>query len=519
MFCRHKSVVFLFAGWLIWIAPARAGVLDTIGVTALQNADPTLTGTGIRAAQPEAYNPVSPDWEVDPVDVNQPTSLFTWTSSAGSTNDFPNALGQVSGHADQVGNNFYTPGTGVAPGLASVDNYDATYFINTIVPDLMSIRAPVVNQSYNVTSSLPDGAAMVESQYDKYVAMFNTVFASGVGNGGPPMEPSTAYNVLSVGAYGGSSSIGPTTNGGRAKPDITAPAGATSYSTPYVSGAAVLLLQSAARNDAGPGTAATATNYVTLKALLLNAAVKPPDWTNGAASPLDARYGAGIVNVYNSWLQLLGGKRPYIESTSVGTGASHPPGSNPNNIAVLRGWDQNTSSCSLTTDGVNHYYFQLSAAQSSLYSLTATLIWNRHEIESSINTLDLFLYDTANNNLVASCQSSVDNVQHIFLPNLSAGRYDLQVLQQGGSSMVTSTETYAVAFDFEPAELSIALADTNALVSWPASGAGFTLQTSTDLTGTGNWSDASATAVQTNGQYVVEVPASGASQFFRLVGP
>jgi Subtilase family len=509
--------------WKLWalvcsagcIAHVSAGLLDTVGVTPIRNEDSSLTGSGVRAAQPEAGNPT---WEVNPAAIGQPTNLFTWISSSGSSTTYPNALGQESSHADAVGNNFYGSASGVAPGLASLDNYEANYFVLTLIPSLTAIRAQVVNQSFVGGISLPIGPGS-ESQYDNYVATYNTTIVSGVGNGGPPQLPATAFNLIAVGAYGGASSIGPTTNGGRAKPDITAPASATSFSTPLVAGAAVLLLQSAARDDAGAGTASSATNAITLKALLLNGAVKPSDWTNGPTSPLDARYGAGVLNAYNAWLQLRGGKNPFIESSSPSVGGDHFPESNTNTIAESRGWDYNAVSSSAINDGVNHYYFTLDAAQATRFSLTATLVWNRQAGQSGINNLDLFLYDTAGSNPITSCQSAVDNVQHIFLPSLPAGRYDLQVLKHGGVGIVSLAETYALAFDFEPVKLAISTSGTNVLVSWPTSPSGFSLQANSNITLTNGWSPVAATAVQTNGQYVVQSPLADGPQFFRLMRP
>ena len=515
MLCKHHLATCLVL--LSWICPVRAALLDTIGVTPVRNEDATLTGAGIRAAQPEAS--IGPSqWQVNPAAVNQPASLFTWTSSDGSSTTYPNALGVESSHADAVGVSFYSPSEGVSPGIASLDNYEATHFAITLVPSLAPIRARVVNQSFVGGLSLPLGQS-TESQYDTYAATYNIIIVSGAGNGGPPQQPSTAYNLISVGAYGGASSIGPTTNGGRAKPDITAPAGATSFSTPLVSGVAALLLQSAARNDAGPGTAATATNAATIKALLLNGAVKPADWTNGPVSPLDARYGAGIVNAYNSWLQLRGGKQAFIEFTSSSAGGNHFPGSNPNNVPVRRGWDHNTVSSSILNDGINHYYFTLGATQSARFSFTATLVWQRSVSQSGINNLDLFLYDTANNNLVAAGQSSVDNVEHLFLANLPAGRYDLQVLKRGGLGMVSPGETYALAFDFQPVKLSLTAAGNILQVAWPVSASGFNLQSTTSSSVTDGWVATGGVPMQTNGQYAVEFAATNRQQFFRLSRP
>ena len=137
---------------------------------------------------------------------------------------------------------------------------------------------------------------------------YNTLFVSAVNNQYSVSPPGTSYNCIGVGAYGGSSSVGPTLDNGRAKPDIVAPASETSYSTPLVAGAAAVLMQSGLRGDGGSDTNSAA-DIRTVKALLLNGAVKPSDWTNTAPSPLDFHYGAGVLNVFNSYEQLAGGKQ------------------------------------------------------------------------------------------------------------------------------------------------------------------------------------------------------------------
>ena len=48
--------------------------------------------------------------------------------------------------------------------------------------------------------------------------------------------------------------------------------------------------------------------------------------------------------------------------------------------------------------------------------------------QSSVNNLALFLYNSANGNLVTNSVSTVDNVQHIYIPSLPRGKYDLQVV-------------------------------------------------------------------------------------------
>ena len=201
-------------------------------------------------------------------------------------------------------------------------------------------------------------------------------------------------------------------------------------------------MQAANRGDGGANTNA-ANDLRTIKALLLNGAVKPTGWTNSPTAPLDARYGAGLVNVFNSWTQLKGGLHPSIETTSA-NGTNHPPGLNVTNEPVLVGWDNAVLTDSGTQDRINHYYFNLTGTNS--FAFTATLAWNRQENRTAINDLNLFLYKTSNSNLVASSVSTVDNVEHLFLSALPPGRYDLQVLKKR-AGRITASETYALTFE------------------------------------------------------------------------
>ncbi len=429
-------ILTVFCGGLL-----RATNLDTIGVTVLRAVTTNLNGAGIRVAQPEAIESAgTTNFEVSPGVPGQPASLFTYISSSGSANNFPNTVGGASGHAGGVAGNFYGLSGGVATNVAHVDNYDADYFVqenvlvvggttNYIVTlPATNINDPVVNQSfiflnedYSHVSTNEEEA--INSAYDDYAAQYRTLFVSGAGNGGPVNPPASCYNGLGVGVSDGSSSYGPTLDNGRCKPDLVAPGGATSFSTPYVSGAAAVLMQVGLRGDGGSDTNSAA-DIRTVKALLLNGAVKPADWTNQAPSPLDLRYGAGVLNVFNSYEQLAGGKRGYIASTTVSAGGTHPPNAATGTVGVLNGWDFNTNTSGgfpFPSDAVNHYYFEVTNADSgAMFAASATLVWERHQNQTAINNLALFLYNAANSNLVACSTSLVDNVQHVFVPSARA---------------------------------------------------------------------------------------------------
>jgi hypothetical protein len=504
----------------------RGDEFDTIGITILRQVAPGLQGNGIAVAQAEgAENGFPGRFEVDPSTAGQPVSLFTWVSSAGAANTFPNDVGSTSFHAGGVADHFYAPVGGPAPQVSHVDNYDADYFFNHYIDGAFPISARLVNQSFIFANG--DGSHLatnveqsLDVSYDDYAVQYGVLFFSGAGNGGTVYPAATCYNGIGVGVYPGSSSFGPTSDG-RSKPDLVAPGGITSFSTPYVCGSAAVLLQGALRGDGGADTNAASDNR-TLKALLLNGAIKPVDWTNGITRPLDARYGAGVLNVFNSWNELRGGKHPLIESTSVTSGNPHPPGANAGNETALSGWDLNSlTNADSSHDQINHYYFNL--AGSSSFTLTTTITWLRPQSttpnpQPSVNDLNLFLYNTATGSLILSSTSAVDNVEHMYVPSLPPGRYDLQV-EKNAQGQVSADETYALAFEFFNVPLSIVRSNANFVLSWPLAPAGFQLQSTTNLSSP--WSAVAATVLVDTNAYrnVATIPAPTVNQFFRLQRP
>lgn len=521
------GLILFFAAF--FCASVRAQTLDEIGVTVLRATTTNVDGSGIFLGQSEAS--LTADlltWEVNPADVGRSAAIFTYTSVAGTTNVYPNLLGTNSWHGEDVGNALYGIPSGVATNVARVDNYEADFFVTNFVfnPLFPPIGDAIVNQSFtfgNETTNLPTptnwlGVAdqlEIDAGYDDYAAANQVLFVSAANNGGAVSPPGTAYNSIGVAAYGvGSySSVGPTLDNGRCKPDITAPAGFTSFSTPLVSGAAALLMQAALRGDGG-GDTNSAFDMRTIKALLLNGAVKPADWAATNSSPLDPRYGAGVVNVFNAYEQLAGGKQNFCATNVLAIGDVHPPLNVTNSISVLSGWDFNTNATSATNDTVNHYFFDVTNG-----AVTATLVWNRQLGADDINDLDLFLFNAADSNLVACSTSRVDNVEHIFLPRLAAGRYDLQVLKNGGTNVVSDADTYALAWAFVSPTLSLTNSGSNTLLSWPVYPAGFAVVSTTNLISP-TWSTNNfPPVVITNNRNSVLVNTTNAAQFFRLQSP
>ncbi len=502
-----------------------AQVFTTIGLTPLRAITTNLDGSGIRVMQVEAQQTFPPmgDWEVNPgnYQINLPVGRFTWFTTNASAIAFPNSLGIDSGHADEVGGDFYGLPGGVSTNVSHIDNVEADNFYDARVPMLQNpdATARIVNESF-VDPALTN-QVVADKYYDNYAAQFNVLFITGVGDGAAydgttyPLPPSTCYNGIGVSAYYNTNftGIGPTADNGRAKPDITAPLNPTSYSTPLVSGAAAILTEAGVRGDGG-GDTNSATDARTVKALLLNGAIKPAIWSNPSPSPLDPLFGAGILDVLESYGQLTGGKHGYIAAGTVTNNAPHPPTGATGNISNLVGWDFNTVSSGPTNDAINHYCFRVTnGAGGSPFSATITLVWNRQYNQTSINNLDLFLYDMSNGNLVASSTSRVDNVEHIFLPQLPAGRYDLEVLKHGGS-IVSASETYALAFEFFAAQLTVTPVPGGVLLSWPVYPDAFQLQSCNGPKSP--WSFVSATPGITNGQNFVFAGTGIPMEYFRL---
>ena len=527
---------------LLWLAgclclpAAPVSAADQIGLALLHTQAANINGAGVRVAQVEAdlYGSAG-EFEVNPsfATVAQPVQLFTYYTQSGSSGAFPNPYGTESLHADDVGELFYGMALGVATNLAHVDNYEAGDFVTlsasgipyvytnyTVTLPSSNIGDPLVNQSFAFEGYPTNLQTASDSAYDNYAAKYNILFVSAIDNGGPVNPPSTCYNGLGVGAYGGSSSTGPTLDNGRAKPDLVTPWDETSFSTPQVTGGAALLLQ-AALAGVGGADLNSATSPCALKALLINGAVKPPGWTNNSPSPLDRNYGAGIMNVLNSYEQLAGGKHGYDASATVPTGGAHPPTGASATEPVLSGWDYNTNTSSSASDAVNHYYFNVTNAPSgATFATTATLVWNRHQSQTAINHLKLYLYNTANNNLVSASVSAVDNVQHVWVPNLPAGRYDLQVWKAGGS-YVSAAEPYALAYAFTAPPLTVSRTSaTSATVSWPVYPAGYLLESTTNLLASGGWNtNYPAPAVNQAQNQMVVATTTNSPTFFRLVLP
>ncbi len=454
----HPTLKYILLAGICALSTAHADNLETIGLSDLLAREPGLDGSGVTVAQVEASAITTSEvYQANPTSAGQAASKFSFYDTDNPTLANPGAYdsAKLSNHANTVANAFYDINTGVATDVDEIFVFNAGTFANNFLATSININAHVINQSFVFGEASDD----IDQAYDNYAAIYSALFVNGLNNGSNTTIPSpaTMYNCISVGREDLNHSAGPTD--GRSKPDIIAPGTATSFATPYVSGAAAILREAALLNHGGAGTAADASDIRTIKALILNGAVKDTSWSHTDTQPLDSRRGAGLLNINNSHLQLEGAQHSATESDNITIAATYPPaGTLPTtNTASNIGWNFTTITNTFqgpnsNTDSIDNYYFDVPVGTSPLYDVTASLVWLRQAGNADINNLDLILYDTVTGDVMEQSISTIDNVEHIHSTELPAGRYMLQVIKRT-TDRVSNSEDYALAFNFEASTL------------------------------------------------------------------
>lgn len=342
----------------------------------------------------------------------------------------------TSGHATGVGERFFDNTLSMTPGLGSqmsnaVTGFNAVDWIDNQLgadtgadPSLQNFH--VSNHSYigEIDDMFTESdAADVLRRLDFAINQSEMTTVVGTNNsvGTLPAIMVQGYNSITVGRSDGSHAAGLTSNfygSGRTKPDIVAPESSTSLATPIVSGAAALL------HEAGAGTSATRSE--TMKAILLSGATKDEfaSWDRTTTRPLDEVFGAGQVNIYNSYQILQGGE----QDGSV---------TDPLSAVSENGWDYEEE----LVAGQDLFYEFHVPSMEVMEELSIILTWNMEitDTDADVNVfnpvesladMNLEFYDSTGSflgSMVDMSASSVDNVEHIYLQNLTAGTYHLRV--------------------------------------------------------------------------------------------
>ena len=410
-------------------------------------------GTGVNAVQVEAPS----GGQYGPDQSNPQFSTVTFTAMSGAPGN--------SGHATTVALNFYGDSSSFTKGINNVWLYEAGNFgtagyLRTgqgaaAVPLLPPGGARVFNNSWigSFGSIANDNDA--NRRADFAMNRDDTLFIVGLNNGAgvPPQLLSYIYNGISVGRSDGIHSFGNVPAGydgaGRMKPEMVAPGGATSWAVPFVSSVAAMLYQTAMTPPYNAN--ANAREGVVIKSAMMAGGSHRSTWTNNpqtagvnrgvATKPLDVIYGADEVNVNNAHWILTSGEQE---------GTTTVPS---NSTVAPRGWDFRLMSAGTTF----YYRFRVTLPVTDV-SILAT--WHR-AFGTSINigtaaNIDLRLFKVMpgsttlmpligddglgifNVGNVASL-STVDNVEHLFLHDLAAGDYVVEMKRIDGLAAAVQT--------------------------------------------------------------------------------
>lgn len=442
--------------------------LNQVGVYALREIDPNLTGEGVRVGV--VCRSVSYSGDLPLNDYQPNIGHVSFDNAKMGFYDSGTPLAGVSPHATAICSILFgeDPAAataylgpfhyqGAVPGaeasIYELVHFGEQYIVNQVAPPLDVVTMSFGFQFENWWTRGLEALAEHEG----------LIVVAGIGNGtnvsDPPLYPGAGSNTIGVGvvssvrtadpatslayfslAHPAQSSFGPTDDG-RCKPDLVAPGNClvadptgrdgyemsgdwSSYATPVTAGVVSLLVQAARLDEnIGPVLASRGGNCV-LKAILMNSATKLPYWHKGRLGPeddgevpLDYVQGAGMVNAVEAYRLLKAGR--------------NQPGE-----AAKAGWDLND-----LDDDRTHRVYRFVVDDPADKMLAATLVWHRHysrefpfkRIPNSDTDLRLEVWavDPANSNndiLLDYCDSKTDNVEHIYTPILPGyNTYDLVV--------------------------------------------------------------------------------------------
>jgi hypothetical protein len=323
-----------------------------------------------------------------------------------------------------------------------------------------SSTSRVANHSY--VGSAPGVETYVLRRVDWLVETDEYIQVVGLGNGAGTSSVvllGSAYNVIAAGRTDGQTRVGSvavdeTYTAGRTRPDLVDPSGYTSTAAPRIASAVAMLVQAGQDNAAWSSDSVTTsmTNRAgvlvrnagrseIIKAALMAGADRVThdstsadllDYrrsaTDQTANGLDRRYGAGQLNVRNSYWILAAGEQG---STEDGNAAA--------NVAS-RGFDYDPyfggSSGSNTTAT---YPLPVDTVPRLL---TAALVWNldinggtasSFDPAATLRDLNLEVVNLAEagSPVVVSSQSSIENTENIWMVVPAGARYALRVTRVG----------------------------------------------------------------------------------------
>jgi hypothetical protein len=448
---------------------AAADYKDDIGYTRLVAEQGAMLsdGSGIAVTQGEAGGGPPPVYMPD-------VAIGEFAGKAITDKSGSNPANSSSGHATSVGKRFYGSSTSIAPAINTVNIYDAHDWLNSgylwansSSSQPRSVSDRIANHSWIADSSNKSVDLLVLKRLDWVIENDEFIHAVGLKNVTSTNSPmlGAAFNVIAVGATDGvhgrsTPSLAAPYVSGRTRPELVAPFSTTSSATPVIAAAAALLVEvgHAASLSSAPATSNragttiyTAERSEVIKTVLMAGADRvtnnstnpdsatPRDITdyraalaNQSANGLDVRFGAGQVNIYNSFHILMAGEQNSLEDGGGGIG-SHGFDYDPAFGGAGNGRGSNVKGSYTFSTGT------------SPVMLTAALGWNVDVANNNNGTflgaatlydMNLRLFDETDGGHVpvAASVSAIDNTENIWI-ELDAGKdYLLEVTPKSGQS-------------------------------------------------------------------------------------
>jgi len=468
---------------LLAALPVRADYRADIGYTMLQSElGPDMPdGSGIRVSHIEAAAKVGddPTWMPNP---DKPQF-----SGKTITNESFATPGLFSPHANGSGNFFYGNKSSISPGIVKIANYRSTHWLGLGLlrtdsgrpgfhpqPRISSSR--IGNHSWIGTVDTFDVEAL--SRLDWVIDRDEFVQVTGyTGNMNQPLL-SSAYNVIAVNRSDpvttlGSAGAGGIYTSGRIKPDLVVPASHASQAVPKVASATALLISTAHNHPSlstdpleisvsnrNGDTIFNAERVEVIKAALMTGASRNTSNTSGVditdyrtdpgnrtSNGLDRRFGAGQLNIYNSYQIIAAGEQNSNEDANENAGP----------IDAM-GFDYDPAFGGSSGSNAQATYFF--SANTDTVRLQASLVWNlaidggaafNFDLTATLYDLDLFLFDVTepgNRVLIGSSESSSENSENLWLLLERNKDYAMQVTTGSGQTMFNWD--YALAWHTAP---------------------------------------------------------------------
>lgn len=425
------------------------------------------TGIGVKVFQVEAA--VSDAWLPDPS-----RSQFAGKSIV-DLSSIPSAGN--SNHASSVGIRYYGVGTSYSPDVTDIGVHDVnSWFFEFFDVDSSAGFYPaltdrqIVNHSWVGTGFVDESgdfspgansAVLRLSDWFSATDEIIQVFGS-TNNDDYPVDNSqvlmaTSFNGITAGVSDHSHGynvvpLDSLYQAGRAAIHLVVPVSGTSFATPDISSAAAMLIDAAKQNPAwsesstqnrNGNTILNAERSEVIKALLLAGASRETNNTTNIGdivdyrqsagdrtdNGLDWRYGAGQLNVYNSYQILASGEMASLEDGGAAnngySGFDHDPAfggaSGSNTVAT----------------------YDLGVA-SGTFQLMASLVWNldvvgapngntAFDTSAALHNLDLELVEVGQGAVMSSA-SNIDNTENIWAVIEQGKRYQLRVISASGQA-------------------------------------------------------------------------------------